>query len=628
MGAVNNSLAVRARALARRLRDERRERQRARRVAQIAATLTRPKVTEETTNLGPAMDALVTRAKRNQLPVGADPDYDLVRESFDHTHFLLQATVLHDQPEVDPIEFFLGNGARAVNSPDPNFSMGNYLERHPESATGERSPYLHWLKHGRAAGEIADPAYGVDRMAPVLGLTPAEVVREVVTTRDHMTERLRHGRLGEMFAKAAEIEPLIGASWNETARARIVPLGGVFITAQVAAIHTLQEQAGFERARLVLVTDRPRRAGERSLADHLAHALDGAIAPADIVVIHTDASGTSAHGRLPDGVRELDFFTASIRMPVEHREQALVALLRSFHADAIVNIDSDLLYRALTPYGKALAASERVYLAFACNAQRPQGNWEGWSLSWFYPGFDFVDGIITDSQVLADQIAEMYQLTEADLARVHVLRAPVQPELAAASAPEARPGRRPVVAWAGSWDRHRRVDLALEVARLMPDVDFRFHGAHAAHGDPHGDSEYVVPTNVTSGGSYGHLAELDLSGVDAWLYTSAWDGVPGQLLEVAMTEVPIVATQAGGVGEVLSEADSWLVGAGDGAESYVKALRELLADPAAARQRSHALRERLMRDRTRDTFAADAAALLLRSAEETGETGETSEGAR
>lgn len=607
MGATKNSLATRARAVARRVRDEQRERIRARRVARLAATLPQPAVTEERTNLGPMMDAIVTRAKRNQLPVGADPDYDLVRANFDHAHFLLQAKVLHEQPEVDPIAFFIGNGARAINSPDRNFSMSNYLARYPQYAQGERTPYLHWLKHGRAAGEIADPAFGIESIAPVLGLTPAQIVSEVVATRDDVTERLRHGKLGEMFAKAAEVEPLIGAAWSETARMRIIPLGAQHVVGQLSAIYSLQEDAGFRRARLVIVTNRPRWGGGRRLEGHLAHALDGTIEAEDVVVIYTDESGTSPRGRFPDGVRELDFFAATEGMPVEHREQALISLLRSFQADAIININSDLFYRALRPYGKALAASERIYLTFFCNELRAQGNWEGWSLTWFYSGFDFVDGILTDSDCLRDQLTDRYQLSEADRARIHVLRAPVEPELPAATPPATSPGRRPVVAWAGRWDRQKRVDLALEIARQMPDVDFRFWGEPVLYGDPVGDA----PANVSLAGRYGHISELDLSRVDAWLYTSAWDGAPSLLLEVAMTEVPVVATLVGGVGEVLSEADSWLVGVDDGAESYVKALREVLADPGEARRRSHALRERLVRDRSQREFGAHAAALLL-----------------
>jgi glycosyltransferase involved in cell wall biosynthesis len=571
-----------------------------------------PEVVEERTNVGPKMDAIVTRAKQNQKPLGVDPDYDLLRENFDYMNFMLPAQPLHDQPDVDPIAMYLRSGAEAPGSPNYNFSLKDYINRYPERKGGpKRSPYLEWIKRGRAAGEIADPAQGIDKMAEVLGLEPRQIVDELVETRTDMMERLRTGKLGEMFAKAAEIEPLIGALWSETTRTRMIPLQGKSVAGQVAAIHACQQMAGFRRARLVVVTNRPRWGGGRRIEGHIAHALAGTIAPDDIVAIYTDGGGAAPPGRFPSGVREIDFAAATADLPAEHKQQSLVSLLRSFRADAIVNINSRVLYAAMTPYGKALATSERIFLCFLCMEQRAQGNWFGFPLQFFYPGFEDVAGVITDSDYLRDQLTELYQLGEADRERIHVFRAPVEPELAAATPVEAQSSRRPVVYWAGRWDRQKRVDITLDVARRMPDVDFRLWGEAVFKGEAMAD----VPDNVELAGRYGHISELDLSQVDAWLYTSAWDGVPSLLLEVAMTETPIVGSLVGGVGEVLSDEDSWPVADWEDPEAYEKALREVLSDQAEARRRSHALRARLVRDRTQRAYGEYASEVLLEQAD-------------
>jgi glycosyltransferase involved in cell wall biosynthesis len=570
-----------------------------------------PPVVEERTNVGPMMDALVTRMKRNQRPLGDDPDYDLLRENFDHMHFMLQAPALHDERDIDPIGQFLRNGADAINSPNHNFSMKDYLDRHPERKEGpERSPYLEWIKRGRAAGEIADPGQGIEQMAEVLGLEPAQIVDELAATRTDMTERLRTGKLGEMFAKAAELEPLIGAVWGETARTRMIPLHGRSVAGAVAAIHGCQQKADFRRARLVVVTNRPRWGGGRRLEGHLAHALAGTVAPDDIVIIYTDQSGSAPSGRFPVGVREIDFAEATEALPSEHKQQALVSLLRSFRSEAIVNINSRLLYAALTPYGKALAASERIFLCFFVHEQRALGNWFGVPLQFFYPFFEMVEGVITDSEYLREDLTERYQLSDADRGRIHVFQAPVEPEIPPTVPARLESPHRPVVYWAGRWDRQKRVDLALEVATRMPDVDFRFWGEAVLFKGPPVER---VPENVRLEGRYDHIATLDLSEVDAWLYTSAWDGVPSLLLEVAMTEVPMVGSLVGGVGEVLSTEDSWPVADWENPEAYEKALREILSDPFEARRRSRALRERLERERTQNAYGEHAARVFFPS---------------
>jgi glycosyltransferase involved in cell wall biosynthesis len=145
----------------------------------------------------------------------------------------------------------------------------------------------------------------------------------------------------------------------------------------------------------------------------------------------------------------------------------------------------------------------------------------------------------------------------------------------------------------------------------MPDVDFRMWGESVLTPAHVGQA----PDNVRLEGAYAHLSDLDLQDADAWLYTSAWDGVPSQLLEVGMTGIPIVGSLVGGTGEVLDEDDSWPVADAENPEAYVRALRDVLADPARARRRSQAMRERLLRERTEEQYADHVVRLLLDDAE-------------
>lgn len=572
---------------------------------------------EDKTNLGPIMDAHVARAKRAMLPAGIDPDYDLAHESFDVMNFLLQARHLLAADGVDPLQHFLDNGPRARASPEINFNMRAYLSRYPERKEGpERSPYLDWLKRGRAAGEIADPAIGLEKVAPVLRMEPRELAAELATTRSDLQERLRTGTLGEMFARATEVEPLIGDVWTETTRPNIPPLPTPNIADQVAVMRACQQAAGFARARVLLVATEPRWGGGRRVEGHIAYALARRIDPSDIVVIYSDKSGTAPRDRFPAGVREIDLAGHVEGMDRAAAYRLLVELIRSFHADAVVNINSALLYDAMTTYGKALAASERLFMLLLCNEQQAMGNWLGRPLRYFYRGFDVVEGVITDSAYLAGWLRDRHQLGPEQASMIHVFSAPVDPHTPVASPPPSGPSRRPQVFWAGRWDRQKRVDIAFEVARRMPDTDFRMWGESVLTRDHVGEA----PANVRLEGAYVHITDLELSDADAWLYTSAWDGVPSQLLEVGMTGIPIVGSLVGGTGEVLGAEDSWPVADPENPDAYVRALRDVLADQASARRRSRALRDRLLGQRTESAYAEQVCDLLLDDgARETGE---------
>lgn len=568
-----------------------------------------PQAELEPTNLGPVMDEAVLRAKL-RMRIGADPDYDLLHEHFDVLHYLLQEPDLIDDPDVDLIEHFLEHGRELGLSPDPDFSMTGYLDRYPGKTAQARvgNPYLHWLRHGRAEGHVADPAPLIRRVSPVLGMTPEEITDHIVARRHDVLERFRTGRLGEMLARAAEIEPLIGTTWREITDVHLVPLSRAGAVDEFTAIYRAQEAAGFRRARVVLVINRVRWGGGRRMEGHIAHALAQHIDPADIVVVYTDKSDADRVPRFPAGVREVDFAGIAETLPEQLAMHALTMFLRTFRADSIVNINSRLLHSAMRIYGRALAATERIFPCYFCNEQTGMGTWVGYSLTYFYRSIDEVTGVLTDSQYLADELADTYRVLDDDRARLHVFRAPVPTDLPVVTGSPAREGRRPQVFWAGRWDRQKRIGLFFDIARAMPDVDFRMWGEAVLTGG----QVTEIPANVTVEGRYGHIAEVPLADADAWLYTSGWDGVPSQLLEVAVTGIPIVASSVGGTGEVIGDDDAWPVPEDEGAPSYVDAIRAVLADPADARRRAAALRERVMRERTLEAFAETAAALLLR----------------
>jgi hypothetical protein len=237
-------------------------------------------VVEERTHIGPYMDAIVARTKRNMQPAGIDADYDLAYEHFDVTHFLLQKGQLLSEDEIDPLANFLANGSAALASPEINFNMEAYLTRYPARADGpERSPYVAWLKGGKAAGEIADPAPGLEKMARVLGMKPQQLADLLGATRTDVQDRLRTGTLGEMFARATEVEPLIGGVWPESTQPLLPPVTSPGTVDQVSVVHACQQAAGFTRARLLLVVSDPRWGGGRRAEGHLAHALTQHMAP-------------------------------------------------------------------------------------------------------------------------------------------------------------------------------------------------------------------------------------------------------------------------------------------------------------------------------------------------------------
>jgi len=356
-------------------------------------------------NLGPGFDERVCEALRHLQPPGQDAEYDLVRDHFDVAHYLLQAPGALENRSVDAVRHFLRQGPAARFTPEANFSTESYLKRHPERRDGDVHPYAVWLSEGRQAGEIGEPVMGTEKLAKVLGTSNEEVVDALAERRSDVHRRLHHGKLGEMFAKAVEVEPLIGDLWPEITRPRMMPIPWLVVADQLEALYSSQKALGFARARIVLVVENPGHV----LVARLLGALQLEIEPRDIVVV-TTAPGAAPAAETPPGVRRVDFADTARDLGPLMTQQVLVELLRSLDAAAIVGVGSRLFLDALTPYGRALHASERLYLGFTGLRPGTLGQPVGLSARYVYRHVELVEGVIVDTAATADRLVDDYQL--------------------------------------------------------------------------------------------------------------------------------------------------------------------------------------------------------------------------
>jgi glycosyltransferase involved in cell wall biosynthesis len=84
-----------------------------------------------------------------------------------------------------------------------------------------------------------------------------------------------------------------------------------------------------------------------------------------------------------------------------------------------------------------------------------------------------------------------------------------------------------------------------------------------------------------------------MTAFDAFVLSSRTEGTPIALFEAMHARVPIVATQVGGVPDVVTSEHAILVPS-ERPVAIAEALAELKRDPAAAKRRSDQARERLL----------------------------------
>jgi len=131
----------------------------------------------------------------------------------------------------------------------------------------------------------------------------------------------------------------------------------------------------------------------------------------------------------------------------------------------------------------------------------------------------------------------------------------------------------PVVLWMARMAPVKNPLLALEVARLLPEINFLMAG----------DGELFDQTNVQAPPNVRLLSWVDAADIipaaDIFLSTSLNEGVPYSLLEVLSAGVPVVAVKSGAIAEIIENGKNGILTSKNSTE-IVSQIENLFLNPA------------------------------------------------
>ena len=152
----------------------------------------------------------------------------------------------------------------------------------------------------------------------------------------------------------------------------------------------------------------------------------------------------------------------------------------------------------------------------------------------------------------------------------------------------------PVVGWVGRLTHEKGADVFLEAIALLKDI--ALHAVVVGSGQDRELLERLterldIRDRIRWVGTIERAGRV-LSAFDLFVMSSRTEGTPIVLFEAMAAGAPVVTTAVGGIPDVVGSAEAILV-VPDNAAALADAIRRSLADPAAARARSAAARERL-----------------------------------
>jgi glycosyltransferase involved in cell wall biosynthesis len=498
--------------------------------------------------------------------------------------------------------------------------------------------FLHFVGHGlyegrrgtsgpviELAGSASGDARAVARQGLLLssGLAPAnhpaaEQARLALlaATQRRVSRRLAAADLAVLMTEAQALDPGVGSI------ADLGPICAAPFHDPIDALHRAMV-ARLARTQYDTVICVPwlRNGGADLVAGLLTQALARLFPAETVLLLRTDFAYFDRPDWIAPGTDVLDLSDILTEAGDALAERLLHTLLLGLAPRRVININSLRTWRAWQRFGRRLAERMDLFAYLFCWDRSPAGVATGYVTEFFPHCAPDLSGVFTDNLWLKAALERMYALPPA-LAR-RLVSLPMPPRLSPASPTMAELGAagsraRPTVLWGGRLDRQKRFDIVQDVARLMPDLDFRCWGTALL--DPAPDLR-TLPPNVTMHGTFRSPADLPLGGSDGWLFTSDWEGMPNLVIELATLGMPLVASSVGDVPTLVDETTGWPVASGAPVSAYVAAVRDMVDNPARRVERAARLQRKagsMFTAARHDSRLADALSQLSRAGRNTG----------
>ena len=229
------------------------------------------------------------------------------------------------------------------------------------------------------------------------------------------------------------------------------------------------------------------------------------------------------------------------------------------------------------------------------------------------------DTVITCSAAMRAEVAELFEVDPDPIVVLHNGIAPRRWRANAARVRAVReryaPGDAPVLLYFGRLEDEKGVH---DLIAALPRIRRAHRGTRllvAGTGTAHDQLAAAVETHRLrrSVSFTGHLPDADLAAllraVDAVVLPSRYEPFGIVALEAAAAGAPLVASTAGGLGEVVVDGETGLSFAPGDVRGLATAVGAVLADPAAAARRARAARKRLGSAFEWSRIAADTASV-------------------
>lgn len=339
---------------------------------------------------------------------------------------------------------------------------------------------------------------------------------------------------------------------------------------------------------------------------------------ARVLVISTIDADSPWASRLSSEVTFLEVGSRLRDLDPVHQIDVVARLLLQLSPKVVHIINSPLGWEVIARNGLALKQTMKLYASLFCDDIGPLGLPDGYARTFLPRCYSYLDAVAADNTRNPSQWVRQLGVPSS-LFKVIPFPAPAGSSGDAVTVNvgfEQLVMHERAVLWAGRLDRQKRPELLAALAKALPDVRFDVHGESVLDGS--NVRWFDDLPNVVFHGKFESFREIVKSEHAAFIYTTAWDGMPLVLLDAASAGLPIVAPDIGGISDFIDCED--LLSADADVSEYAEDIESLFFDAQKRAGRIWRQNEKLKTQRSFNTFLAALGSLegyleIRRSAE-------------
>lgn len=294
--------------------------------------------------------------------------------------------------------------------------------------------------------------------------------------------------------------------------------------------------------------------GADKLTVNLARGISEIFPESRIGLITTEIRNLNLPDDLPLNIKAFSLGELLDYVPQKEKEVILFRFLKQIKVKRIINVNSNLMFRVMKNFGEGLSKTSELY-AFCFSASKNiSGQYGGYTFEYIPYVMKYLKYVLTDNKNIIDFLTEMYGFDKEKFRFIY------QPILKFKQR-KFRENKEGIdILWASRIDYEKLPDVLEKITRESDDK-MRFHIFGGSVLDSHFNIKKLSHfKNSRYYGSYSNgLKTIPDKDYDVYLYTSAFDGMPNTVLEAIALGIPVVASNIGGIHEIITDKKSGLL---------------------------------------------------------------------